>query len=184
MILGFDASHLDDIQWNELSPKFQFAIIKKSEGQSFTDPFFHYRYTNRQPNLYYGFYHFIRPQASVQSQLDNYLSGLDLTGCLPPIIDAEVAGITPDTVTEFLQGLKEATGRKPILYCDPGFYKDNLHSTPFDCYYWIAAWQLEPPHINWDIWQASQYGTQQGELTGGHLDINYFGGTLEELKAL
>lgn len=181
---GFDISHLDNIDWKTISPDFQFVICKKSEGATYTDPLFDYRYHNRQPNLLYGFYHFMKPGVTVDEQLSNYLNGLDLTGCLPPILDAEVEGITIEMVTAFLSGLKQATGRKPILYCDPSFYRDNLHSTDFDCYYWIAAWQPEPPHIHWDIWQYSQFGTQQSKPTGGNLDLDVFNGTLEEMKAL
>lgn len=182
-ILGFDASHLDEIDWATISPDFKFCIIKKSEGDTFTDPYYAYR-SKYLPtsNLIWDDYHFMRPNIPVKSQLDNYFNGRLAT--LPPILDAEVAGITPEIVTEWLTGAKQRSGKKPILYCDPSFYKDNLKSTQFDCYYWIAAWQPEPPHIHWDIWQQSQFGTQSGELTGGHLDIDIFGGTIDQLQNL
>lgn len=185
MIQGFDCSDNNGFDWQTISPNFKFVIIKKSEGMTMTDKFYAYRSKYlKGTNLAVGYYHFMRPNDTVKSQLDNYLSGLDLTGCIAPVLDVEVPGITPEMVIEFLAGLKQATGRKPILYCDPGFYKDNLKSTQFDCSYWIAAWQPEPPHIHWNIWQNSQYGTQHGTLTGGNLDMDCFDGTVEELLAL
>jgi lysozyme len=184
MIKGFDCSDNNDINWQTLSPDFQFVLVKKSEGAGYTDKDYAYR-SEHLPvtDLAVGYYHFMKPGDSVQSQLDNYFNGLTEND-LPPILDAEVPGITPTMVTAWLAGAQQKSGRKPILYCDPGFYKDNLQSTQFDCHYWIAAWQPEPPHIPWTIWQYSQYGTQQGAETGGDLDLDYFDGTVEELKAI
>lgn len=185
MIKGFDISDNNDIDWQTISPDFQFCIVKKSEGASYTDKDYAYRANYlKGTNLLHGFYHYFSPADSVQSQLNNYLNGLDLTGCMPPILDAEVDGITIEMVTEFLAGLQQATERKPILYSYPSFLTDNLHDYTFDAYLWIAAYQPEPPKFDWTVWQNSQYGTQQGELTGGDLDIDVTNLTLDELKAL
>jgi lysozyme len=187
MIKGFDASHTDEINWETISPDFKFCIIKKSEGATFTDPYYGYRSKYLPTSgLIWDDYHFMKPNISIESQLDNYFFGRKAT--LPPILDAEVPGITPTMVQEWLTGAQERTGKRPILYCDPGFYKDNLKSTQFDCYYWIAAWQPEPPHIHWDIWQYSQYGRQDGTHGNnskyGSLDLDYFNGTIEQLANL
>lgn len=187
MIKGFDASHIDDINWQQLSDEFKFCFIKKSEGKTYTDPFYNYR-SGYLPisKLVWGDYHFMQPGVSVEVQLDNYFNGRLAT--LPPILDAEVQGITPDMVKEWLAGAQQRSDKKPILYCDPGFYKGNLKSTEFDCYYWIAAWQPEPPHIHWDIWQYSEYGKQDGthgeDNKYGSLDLDYFNGTIEQLANL
>jgi len=188
MIKGFDCSDNNDINWQTISPDFKFVIIKKSEGGTFTAKTYAYRsgYLPKT-DLVWGDYHFMKPGVSVQAQLDNYFNGR-VANSLPPILDAEVDGITPEMVTEWLTAAQEKTGRKPILYCDPSFYKDNLKGTQFDCYYWIAAWQPEPPHIPWTLWQFSQFGDQQGvahgSSTGGDLDLDYFNGTVEQLAAL
>lgn len=184
MITGFDASDIDDINWQTISPDFKFCIIKKSEGITFTDKDYAYR-SGYLPttNLIWGDYHFMRPDDSIGAQLDNYFNGR-VANSLPPILDAEVDGITPAMVTAWLTAAQQRSGRKPILYCDPGFYKDNLESTEFDCYFWIAAWQPEPPHIPWAIWQNSQRGQQNGSLTGGSLDMDCTNLTVEQLSQL
>ncbi len=187
MIKGFDCSDSDDIKWDKISPDFKFVMIKKSEGATFTAKTYAYR-TNylKTSELVWFDYHFMKPNISVQSQLDNYFT--NRKAITNPILDAEVEGITPEMVIEWLAEAESRTGLKPILYCDPGFYKDNLKSTQFDCLYWIAAWQPEPPHIHWNIWQYSEYGRQDGTHGNsneyGSLDLNYFNGTFDELKTL
>lgn len=184
MITGFDASDIDDINWQTISPDFKFCIIKKSEGITFTDKDYAYRANYlKTSKLLHTFYHYFRPQDSVQAQLTNYLNGLDLTGCLPPVVDIEEPGITVEMVQEFLAGLKEATGRKPILYSYPSFLIDDLKDVTFDAYLWVADYTNEPP-FDWTIWQNSQHGQQNGSLTGGSLDLDCINLTIEQLSQL
>ena len=189
MTKGFDCSDLDNITWETISPDFKFVIIKKSEGATFTAKTYGYR-SGYLPTteLIWGDYHFMKPGIPIADQLDNYFNGR-VNNHLPPILDAEVDGITPAMVQEWLTGAQQRSGRKPILYCDPGFYKYNLKSTQFDCYYWIAAYdQPEPPHIQWDIWQYNEFGRQDGtagsNIQYGSLDLDYFNGTIDDLSKL
>ena len=184
MVTGFDCSDNNNITWETISPDFQFIFCKKSEGISFTSKTYEYRKNYlKNSNLVYSFYHYFRPQDSVQEQLQNFLNGLEATP-MPCVLDAEESGITVEMVTEFLAGLQQATGRKPILYSYPSFLTDDLQGHQFDAYLWVAAYQDNPPNFNWTVWQKSQFGDQQGNLTGGDLDIDVTNLTLEQLKAL
>jgi len=188
-ILGFDCSDLDDINWKTLSEDFKFVIIKKSEGVTLTEKSYAFR-SGYLPTsgLVWGDYHFLLPNDPIEAQLDNYFNGR-IKNDLPPILDAEVQGITPAMVQAWLAGARQRSGRKPILYCDPGFLADNLQGQSFDAYLWVAAWQPNPPtHLGGftelTLWQNSESGLQDGSLTGGGLDIDTYFGTIEELKAL
>lgn len=189
MITGFDCSDLDDITWENISPDFQFCIIKKSEGATLTDPVYVYRANYlKTSKLLHTFYHYFRPQDSVQAQLTNYLYGLDLTGCLPPVVDIEEPGITVEMVQEFLAGLKQATGRKPILYSYPDFLLDNLQGFNWSelAYLWVADYTGEPK-FDYTIWQNSEFGRQDGThgVAGyGSLDLNRTNLTVEQLSQL
>ena len=133
-------------------------------------------------------------------------------GCLPPILDVEnqVPGsldalILADKkrfvqlITDWLHIIKEETGRDAIIYSYKNFFSEYLNNV---CWpnnkLWLASYQNNEPglpkgYTHYDFWQYSQYGTIDGRFTydpkeakkmGADLDLDYFNGTLEQLKSL
>lgn len=214
MIKGFDISHQDNINWGTLLPELQFVFIKAAQGLSFHDPAFQQNWkAARAKGLEVGTYDFWVAEADPEAQADNFLNrGVDwsLPGIMPPVIDIEnQVGATPaisrqldqyilnnkskccDNALELLEIVQTRTGRKPIVYCSPNFLNEYLgDSVTFSKYYlWIAGYQDYVPHLpkgftDWQFWQNSQFGKQDGSLTGGSLDLDYFNGTLQQLKLL
>lgn len=214
MIKGFDISHFNNINWQTISPEFKFVFIKASQGASFHDPKFQeYWKQARAIGLIVGAYHFWEAQTPPDMQCNNFLDrGIDWhsPGVLPPVIDIEnQVGATPaiskqldryilankkkyaENALELLELVEQQTGRIPIVYCSPNFLSEYLGgSEPFAKYgLWIAGYQDHVPHLpkgfdNWLFWQNSEYGKQNGELTGGNLDLDYFNGTQEQLNLL
>jgi len=191
MIKGIDISHLDNINWDTISPDFQFIWCKGSEGYTEHDPLFGYRWNLlKSTNLIYGAYHYLLPNDTAQAQADNFLAlGIDFSqpNILPPCVDCEENGLTIELITEWINIIQEATGCRVVIYSYPSFLSDNLKNHAWDNPLWIAAYQLEPPtklggFKTWIMWQNSQYGTQQGAMTGGNLDMDYFNGSLDDLK--
>lgn len=214
MIKGFDCSHLDNINWATISADFMFVFLKAAQGAAFHDPLFQtYWKAARAKGLLVGAYDFWDAQADPQAQAANYLDrGVDWTspGVLPPVIDIEnQVGANPsasakldqyilqnkqkcrENALELLNLVATGTKRKPIVYCSPNFLNEYLgDSRPFARYnLWIAGYQDHVPHLPegftaWQLWQYSEFGTQHGSNTGGNLDLDYFNGTVDQLKSL
>lgn len=212
MIKGFDISHQNNINWNTVTQDFVF--IKAAQGITFHDPAFQQNWkAARAKGLEVGTYDFWVAEADPEAQADNFLNrGVDwsLDRIMPPVIDIEnQVGATPvisrqldqyilnnkskccDNALQLLEIVQTRTGRKPIVYCSPNFLNEYLgDSVPFSKYYlWIAGYQDHVPHLpkgftDWQFWQNSQFGKQNGSLTGGSLDLDYFNGTLQQLKLL
>lgn len=214
MIKGFDKSHWDAINWYKISADFKFVFLKASQGLTYHDPAFQADWkAARDIGLVHGGYHFWVAQADAKAQANNYLDrGIDwsLPGVLPPVVDIEnQVGNTNsqsaqmdkyilnnksecrDNALHLLELIEAGAGRTPVIYCSPNFLSEYLgDSVAFAKYdLWIAGYQDNVPHLpkgftNWLFWQNSEYGTAQGNLTGGHLDLDYFNGTQEQLNLL
>lgn len=214
MIKGFDISHFNTINWTTISPEFRFVFIKAAQGLTFHDPAFQQNWKSaRAKGLEVGAYDFWVAQSDPETQANNFLNrGVDwsLPGIMPPVIDIEnQVGTTPvisrqldqyilnnkskcrDNALSLLEIIQTRTGRKPIVYCSPNFLNEYLgDSVSFIKYYlWIAGYQDHVPNLpkgftDWQFWQCSEFGKQDGSLAGGSLDLDYFNGTLQQLKAL
>lgn len=216
MVQGIDISHNNAVPANfaGLSPDIKFIWMKATEGPTFKDPQFQNYWTFcKQNNIIHGAYHFLRVDASAQSQVNNYLSrGVDwsLPGVLPPMLDIEdQVGATDaetkalngailkdkqgwiDKITIWLEAVELKTGRKPVIYSYKNFFRDYMNNTPKfgDKLLWLAAYQAEPPQLPigwkaWTFWQFSERGSIKGPQTGGDMDWNYFNGTTDQLSVL
>jgi GH25 family lysozyme M1 (1,4-beta-N-acetylmuramidase) len=89
-------------------------------------------------------------------------------------------------VSSWLGTVRQATGRRPIIYVSPGYW--NAHMRGFDTTditLWVAHWGVPAPSIpkgwnEWTFWQHSDKGTILG--IAGAVDLDYFNGTLAELR--
>lgn len=207
-IKGIDISHNNTVNWSHLGSDIQFVFCKATQGAGFKDPMFnsYWQTLKAKPNVLRGAYHFLTANQTAQEQAANFLSrGVDFsaTNVLPPMLDIEDqvpasdnVNITKDKAafiqlaTDWINIVEKATGRKVIIYSYKNFFAEylNNHSWPQNPL-WLASYQPTPPGLpvgysKWTIWQYSENGTIEGDIHGGEFDMDYFTGTLDELKAL
>ncbi|HET9791312.1 MAG TPA: GH25 family lysozyme, partial [Candidatus Angelobacter sp.] len=113
---------------------------------------------------------------------------------LGPAIDIEPAGcdgIDRSTLTQWvrdwLDRIMTLSGIQGRIYGSPDFLANALDSTQFtDTELWIAHYGV--PHPDdcgaWKMWTFWQH-TSDGSVSGinGRVDLNYFAGTLEQLRS-
>ena len=118
----------------------EFAIVKATEGTSYTNPWFHTDYTRiREVHMVRGSYHFARPAYPIAStalaQARYYVRRLGTTArmsrTLPPALDLEVTGglgrgALVTWAQTFLLNVRRLTGRTPMLYTYPSFWSSAL----------------------------------------------------------
>jgi lysozyme len=208
MIKGIDISHFNaPFPWANLSHEVKFVFCKATQGATYKDPEFNNYWQHlKTTDLKRGAYHFLTATDSAQKQADNFLSlGIDFSkpGVLPPVLDVEDQvpvslnkNITSNKaafiqlITDWLLIVEKETGRKPIIYSYKTFFNDylNNHSWPNNGL-WLASYQEKEPALpkgydNYTFWQNSQYGTLDGRLTGGGLDMDFFNGDMNALNAI
>jgi len=123
---------------------------------------------------------------------------------LPPVADVELYNAYSDDVTfyttasqvkiratikAYLDMLEEQFGRTPIVYTSAGFWNKYVGNVDWAKNYklWVANYDVVRPQIplGWTEWLFWQY-TSHGSIAGitGDVDMDYFSGTLQELKLL
>lgn len=118
----------------------EFAIVKATEGTSYTNPWFKTDYSRiRQVHMVRGSYHFARPgypiSTTALAQARYYVRRLGTTArmskTLPPALDLEVTGglgrgALVTWAQTFLLNVRRLTGRTPMLYTYPSFFSFAL----------------------------------------------------------
>lgn len=201
------------IDWNAVrNGGHSFAFIKSTEGPSspggahYTNPWFARDWVDAgAAGLYRGAYHFAQPREDVATAVADARHFIDVSGVmngsadLPPVLDLEVNnGLPPDQVARWakawLDEVERLTGRVPIIYTGPFFWRDKVASSAFTRYpLWIASYTSAssptsgPIPGGWATWTIWQY-TSQGTVPGipGPVDVNRFccdAGTLAALAA-
>ncbi len=87
--------------------------------------------------------------------------------------DAELA------VKTMLDAMQAHTGKQPIIYTDPVFYRDVLDGEFTNYHYWLRSVAAEPDAKyqgrSWAFWQFTTTGKVPG--VAGRVDRNSFNGT-------
>jgi len=115
-------------------------------------------------------------------------------GDLPPMLDVEATGgQSPATITAkihtWVDKIKAATGRTPMIYTGKYFWDPNVQTTDFASFPLVLAAYVKPNCPNtpnaWNKWTMWQYNSN-GSIPGitGNVDVDEFNGTLEDLKKL
>lgn len=207
VITGIDVSHHNgEIDWPAVAAAgHRFVFIKATEGGTFRDPRFATNWrAARAAGLYRGAYHFAAVKDGNLSAGDARTEAKWLcstvgelsAGDLPVVLDLEtyVAGGSGqpiiDWALEFLRTAEELTGRVPIIYCGPNYWKWMLRRTSA-LQSW-PLWQVQytrakapTPMDGWPRWTFWQYSST-GSVPGirGRVDLNRFAGSHEALAAL
>ncbi len=190
------------IDWQRVADAGQdFTFVKATEGTDVTNAWFDRdRAGARAAGLHVGAYHFARPSTapgSAAAQARTFAAKIGvqtLPGTLPPALDLEssgglsVAQLQGWTRT-FLTTLEALTGRHPVLYTYPSFWKTSMGSTTAFADYplWIAhytgaAGPSTPGWSDWTFWQYSATASVAG--VRGDVDMNRFRGTDADLARL
>jgi len=199
MITVLDISH-----WQ--GPSIDFAKMKAAGGQAVIFKATQGRYYNdsvfknlwgQAAGLIRGAYHYLDWTADADRQAEhfcNQIAGVHLD--FPPIVDFEHRSttVTQRTATSelwtFVKYVEDKTGRKPMIYTGPDYWKLYGSTASVWTQYplWIANYGVTSPSIpapwtKYSLWQFTGVGEglAYGVSSKG-IDINYYPGTLAELR--
>ena len=198
---GIDVSHFQGaIDWARVKAGIQFAYLKATDGAMWRDPQFRSNVEScADLGIPWGAYHFFRPSQDPGSQAENFNTfrvysaiGPIILPQLPPVLDVEVAPVTLAQLEYWLGVVSDAQHLQPIVYCSPTFARQYLPSAALDGGFfdeyplWVAEYTTNPvPDTaqweDWEFWQHTPHGQVDGISTP--VDLDWFHGTLEDLKA-
>ena len=187
--------------------KYDFAIIKATEGVSFTDQSFKkFAVQLTRLNKLVGCYHFARPDlhgtfSDMEKEADWFISVVRNAGLLNKailVLDWETEPMDrEDLLNAFILRVENQTGITPFIYGS----KSKLNSWKnwwaiSHCPIWMAVWpSLSRPSVgidpgftkpdktvNWTIWQYTSTGTYPNY--NGNIDLDYCELTADEWKKL
>lgn len=183
------------IDWNRVKATgTPFAFVKATEGGSYKNPYFVSDWNGiAAAGMVRGTYHYARPQLPLSTAADQARAFISFTGTtvepgdLPPALDMEEAGGLSQTdlvawTHTFLDTVQSLTGRLPIIYTYPYFWRNAMaNSTAFTRYpLWIADYNGgtgpgTPLVGGWPSWTFWQY-TASSSIDGipGGVDASTF----------
>ncbi len=168
-----------------------FAMLKATEGLSYINPYFvPDSLLMRAAGVARGTYHYARPNLPPEPQAALYSTvvlGQNGSLDLPPVLDIENSGgLAPaaliDWTHRYLNTVQSMTGRVPIIYTYPRFWRTAMaDSNQFTRYpLWIADYSGKAqPDIPggwpaWTFWQTTDSGNVPG--IAGNTDVNVYSG--------
>lgn len=200
---GIDVSHYQQaVDWTAVAGfGIRFCFIKATEGISGVDPKFasNWQAAARQ-GLARGAYHFFHPNLPVTAQAGLFLRTVNQLqpGDLAPVLDLEApeewanipAAGRAALAVSWLETVGSRLGSTPIIYLSPAFMTEVLNNAPVLARYrvWLAEYTtaqaptIPRPWTAWTFWQYNRAGSVPG--ISRNVDLNWFNGTLDDLKAL
>ena len=183
---GIDVSHYQgNIDWKQVAQdgRVGFVYIKATESSGLVDGTYRRNLEGaRAAGIPAGVYHFFSPTATVQQQLSNFFSNVDpKEQDLVPIIDVEAPprGSVSEYVSRlrnFIDGVAERFGCKPIIYTGPHFHQKYLLGSFTDCRFMFARYNQEAPvpaeKVHFILWQFTASGSIKG--IRGNVDRSQF----------
>ncbi|MDI9901909.1 glycoside hydrolase family 25 protein [Rhodococcus sp. IEGM 1409] len=187
--------HVDGtgIDWFQVKASgHEFAMVKATESLNYVNPYFIQDcLVMRAAGVSRGAYHYADVRQSPEAQAAFYSAivlGINGPGDLPPVLDLEdakglPAGQVIDWTHRYLNTVQALTGRQPIIYTYPNFWRTQMaNTTEFNHYpLWIADYNGQnapgPLPGGWSNWTFWQY-TSTGRIPGitGNTDINVYSG--------
>lgn len=192
MLKGLDISHhnknMKDIR---VLNKYDFIIMKSSEGSTYRDPALAFYMNILNKNMLKGFYHFARPENGnlAKSEASNFLSSIlkYIDGRAILALDVEAGALNykdlDKWVYDFCKYVYDATGIRPMIYCSEAECHRFKKAAAFSCGLWVAKWSITKPSKSkikpwefWAIWQKSD----REVVSGVRCDLDYFNGSKEQ----
>lgn len=188
MLKGCDISRY---QQNKVDlSKFDFVIIKASEGCDIKDKYLDVHYntlsgrTDGKPakDKLYGFYHYARPEynnAKDEARWFVSLVGHHMGHCVYALDwEAEALKYPITWAKEWLDEVYRLTGVRPLIYCSASYAKNLQLILDGNYGLWVAHWDVSVDDVitgvypTWAFWQYQ----------GSPLDLNLFNGTEEQFR--
>ena len=187
------------INWAAIKRSGQtFAFIKATGGSNRVDPWFAREWVAAgRAGMIRGAYHYADPSRSAAAQAALVVSVVGTTreaNDLGIVLDLEsTGGLGPTALAywahRFLREVERRTGRVPIIYTAPYFWRDRMrNNTSFGAYpLWLARYSAARPGPlpgweRWTFWQHSQSYRLPG--VPGAVDHNVMCCSLQTLRAL
>ena len=178
----------------------EFAFVKATEGTGYTNPYFAGDFASvSAQGMVRGAYHYARPKAGTASavaQARHFVrvaGRMQLRGDLPPVLDIERHdGLKPAALISwtraYLNEVQRLTGRVPIVYTYPAFWRSRMaNTTAFTSYpLWIATYRAQPILVGgWSTYAFWQY-TDRAVVPGmaDPVDMSVFNGNNAQLRQL
>lgn len=193
-IRGIDVSHWQgEIDWTAVAGKgYVFAMIKATEGQTYTDPQFNKNWeAARKARLVRGAYHTFSPNSDGEKQAQFFLARAPLeAGDLPPVLSLyQLNGRNGADVAQamrWLSAVETATKRQPIVYVSASFEVPSQSAALTRYPLWVGQYvQADQPRLpqGWSAWTLWQF-TDKAQVGGikGDVPADYFAGTLANLQ--
>lgn len=194
-VQGIDVSRWQgDIDWRRVRQAgIEFAFIKATEGGDHLDPKFRQNwYGAKRAGIARGAYHFVYWCRPAKEQADWFIRNVpNDPDALPPVLDLEwhpFSKTCPKPVSRavalrkakiILAAMERHTGKRPIIYTDPNFYRDILKGQFKDYHFWLRTVAAEPhkkyPGRKWAFWQFTTTGIVPG--ISGPVDRNIYNGS-------
>ncbi|MGZ6826631.1 MAG: GH25 family lysozyme, partial [Mycobacteriales bacterium] len=178
-----------------------FAFVKATEGASYTNPWYAQDASGaRAAHLVVGGYAFARPALPMSTAVDqakrlaSVVGNVRTAGTFPPVLDLEVTGgLAPAQLVTwaqtFVEAVRSATGRTPIVYSYPYFWRTAMAASPAFGRYplWLASYSSTAPAVlpGWSAYSMWQY-TSSASVPGiaGAADMSRWTGTAAAFSAL
>jgi lysozyme len=200
MVQGIDVSHSQGrIVWEDVATAgAKFAFIKATEGVTFKDDRYIPNVSGAQrAGLLVGSFHFFIAGSNGAKQAEHFLKTVgNLEGQLPPVLDIERqlphdsnGKLLSASVKAWLDRVEDAWGIKPIIYANPYYCQTLLAPYLAEYPLWLANYAEQPSTSigawqEWLFWQNTDHGRWPGVNVGTNVDLDYFNGDEEALKAL
>ena len=192
MLKGIDISHHQKNMKDVRSVnKFDFVIMKATEGRSYRDPALMYFNKCLDPEHLKGFYHFARadrgnsPEAEASNFINTILPYLDDFSIIALDLEDKTLFV-PDIDTWALKWCKAvfaATGKTPLIYCSESDINRFKKCSKWGCGLWVAKWSILKPTKKaiqpWKVWAIWQYSSKAIH-SGVRVDTDYFNGDREQ----
>lgn len=192
MLFGVDLSHWNKNEWGKESNLWnipQFALFKATEGKNYFDSCAYEYFTSaKKHDILPGFYHYARPENNTPEEeakhfydVISVITGGNFDGILLAL-DWEGAALKEPLTwaREWLDLVYQATGIKPLFYCQRTFVKNCDIIAAGDNGLWIADWRnIEHREMDispWKIWAIRQTGDKP-------FDTDIFNGDFDQLRA-
>ena len=192
---GIDVSKYQGrIEWASVKASgTHFAYIKATEGGDHVDELFVENWNEaRAAGVPRGAYHFVYWCRDAREQVEWFKRNVPAEAdALPPVLDLEWNSSSRtcpyklprqqalSMIKIMLKGMGEHTGKRPVIYTDPGFYKDVLEGELLEYPLWARSVAAEPEaryaDRPWLLWQYTASGRVAGVSTV--VDRNAFWGS-------
>lgn len=196
---GLDISHFQGDLMTVINPRdsIKFIICKATQGTTFLDPDFRSNWRRiRERGFIRGTYHFYDCSADPIKQADFFSNQIkDIEDIdIPPILDIEQGSMVKSVsayqmemdILKFLERVHKNTGRKPMIYTNYEFAKDNMRNKALADYdLWLAEYNDQPKPLVPNLWKEQGFKIWQKSASyhaySRQIDLDVMFGSLKNI---